>query len=278
MPTVPLRDCELYYEETGTGEPIILMPGLGHDHAYYDKTVPLLAPVGRVVAIDPRGLGRSVCPDTQYSVEQWADDVLRLIEHLGAKRAHLVGSSLGACIALQAALDDPARIASLALVAGFSELDRSLEINFRMRMKIIERLGLGDVLADHIAMWTLGRTFLDTAAGRAAADRLVSSVRRNSPEKYLAFIQAILRFGRVEPDQQGQATLTGRLGEIRVPTCIITGGEDILTPLSHAQRMNDRIAGSELHVIPGCGHITFSERPDETVALLKAFLSRVVAR
>ncbi len=278
MPTARVRNGEIYYEESGAGELIVLMPGLGHGAAYYEKTVPLLAGLGRIAAIDPRGIGRSISKSERYSVEGWAVDVIDLMDHLAVARAHLVGSSLGACVALQAALDYPARVASLGLVAGFSELDRSLELNFRMRIGIIEQQGLGDVLAAHIAMWTLGRDYINTGEGREAVERLFAAVRRNSPERYLAFIRAILAFGRLEPGQEGQKKLTERLGEIRVPTCVIVGGQDILTPVSHSEQMARRIAGAELHVVPGCGHITFTERPRETAAILRAFLGRVVPR
>ncbi|NBR28195.1 MAG: alpha/beta fold hydrolase, partial [Betaproteobacteria bacterium] len=182
MPMAPVRDGQIYYEEAGSGEAIILLPGLGHDHTYYAKTVPLLSAFARVVTLDPRGLGQSTASKTGYSVEAWADDVVRLIEHLGAPRAHLVGSSLGACVAMQAALDAPARVASLVLVAGFSELDRSLEMNFRMRLKMLDETGLSDALAMHISMWTLGRSFLDTDEGKAAMERLFGAVKRNSVE------------------------------------------------------------------------------------------------
>lgn len=278
MPTAKVRNGEIYYEENGRGELIVLIPGLGHGAAYYEKTMPLLAGLGRVVAIDPRGIGRSSSKEERYSVEGWAVDVIDLMDHLGTARAHLIGSSLGACVALQAALDYPARVVSLGLVAGFSELDRSLELNFRMRIGIIENLGLGDVLAAHIAMWTLGRDYINTPEGKAAVDRLFASVRRNSPERYLAFIRAILAFGRLEPGQDGQQKATERLGEIRVPTCVIVGGQDILTPVSHSESMARRIAGAELHVVTGCGHITFTERPNETAAILRSFLEKTLKR
>jgi pimeloyl-ACP methyl ester carboxylesterase len=232
MATARSSTGEIYFEESGSGELIVLMPGLGHGAAYFEKTVPLLAPLGHVVALEPRGVGRSTSTTDAYSVEAWAADVIELLDHFGAERAHLVGSSLGACVALQAAADFPQRVGSIVCVAGFSELDRSLELNFRMRIGIIEKLGLGDVLAAHIAMWTLGRSFINTPDGQVAVDRLFESVRRNSPERYLAFIRAILEFGRVEPWQKGEPKLTARLPHVTIPACVIVGGEDILTPVS----------------------------------------------
>jgi pimeloyl-ACP methyl ester carboxylesterase len=278
MATARLSNGEVYFEESGAGEPIVLMPGLGHGAAYYEKTMPLLAPLGHVIALEPRGVGRSTSRTDRYSVETWAADVIELLDHLGASRAHLVGSSLGACVALQAAVDFPERVASIVSVAGFSELDRSLELNFRMRIGIIEKLGLGEVLAAHIAMWTLGRTFINTPEGEAAVERLFDSVRRNSPERYLAFIRAILEFGRVEPWQKGAPKLTSRLPEIGVPTCVVVGGQDILTPVFVSQQIADAIPGAELHVIPECGHITFTERPAETAVVIRGFLDKVLRR
>jgi pimeloyl-ACP methyl ester carboxylesterase len=278
MPSIAVTNGEIYFEEAGSGELIVLMAGLGHGAAYFEKTLPLLAGIGRAVAIDPRGVGRSTSKSDDYSVEGWASDLVDLMDGLGAQSAHLVGSSLGACVALQAAVDYPQRVSSLVCVAGFSELDRSLELNFRMRIGIIEKLGLGDELAAHIAMWTLGRDFINTPDGQAAVERLFAAVRRNSPERYLAFIRAILAFGRVEPGQEGQPRLTARLGEIRAPACIIVGGQDILTPVSQSRQIADRIPGAEVYVIPGCGHITFSEKPDETAKLVGDFLRRVMKK
>jgi pimeloyl-ACP methyl ester carboxylesterase len=279
VPMAPVSNGQLYYEEQGTGELIVLLPGLGHDHTYFAKTLPLLAAAGRVVTPDPRGLGQS-SPAQSYSVERWAGDLLELIAHLSppgnAPRAHLVGSSLGACVCLQAALDDPARVASLTLVAGFSEVDPLLEMNFRTRLQILDEVGLGDIMASHVSMWTLGRTFLATAAGRAQMDKLFASVRKNSPERYRAFIQTILRFGRCEPDQAGLPKLTARLGEIRVPTRVICGGEDIMTPPALSERMAARIPGAEFRVIADCGHITFTEKPDECAQLILGFLRGVM--
>lgn len=274
MPMAPVSNGHLYYEESGGGELIILLPGLGHDHTYFTKTLPLIAVAGRVVTPDPRGLGLS-SPAQSYSVEQWAADLLELIVYLGAPRAHLVGSSLGACVCMQAALDQPARVASLTLVAGFSELDPLLEMNFRTRLKILDQAGLGDIMASHVSMWTLGRTFLASTEGRAQMEKLFASVRKNSPERYRAFIETILRFGRCEADQAGQPKLTARLGDIRVPTRVICGAEDIMTPPALSQQMAQRIPGAELRVIPHCGHIAFTEQPQASAQLIEEFLRGV---
>ena len=144
------------------------------------------------------------------------------------------------------------------------------------RLKILDAVGLGDIMASHVSMWTLGRTFLGSGAGREQMAKLFASVRKNMPERYRAFIETILRFGRCEPDQAGQPKLTARLHEIRAPACVICGEEDVMTPPSLSRAMAERIAGAELHVIPQCGHITFTEKPAETSALVAAFLRKLM--
>ena len=275
MPTAPITNGHLHYVEQGEGELIIMLPGLGHDHTYFAKTLPLIAAAGRVVTPDPRGLGLS-SPAQQYSVEQWAADVLELIQYFKAPRAHLIGSSLGACVCMQAALDQPAAVASLTLVAGFSEVDPLLEMNFRMRLKILDEAGLGGLMASHVSMWTLGRTFLATADGRAQMEKLFASVRKNTPQRYRAFIQTLLRFGRCDPDQAGQPKLSARLGEIHCSTRVICGSEDIMTPPALSEQMAQNIAGAELRMIPNCGHITFTEQPQESARLVVEFLQAVI--
>lgn len=86
MPLAPINNGHLYYEESGSGELIVLLPGLGHDHGYFATTLPLIAAAGCVVTPDPRGLGQS-SPAQSYSVEQWAADLLELISHFIAARA-----------------------------------------------------------------------------------------------------------------------------------------------------------------------------------------------
>ncbi len=103
-------------------------------------------------------------------------------------------------------------------------------------------------------------------------------MRKNSPERYSAFIQTILRFGRCEPDQAGLPKLTARLGEIRAPTRVICGAEDIMTPPALSEQIAKRIPGAQLRVIPSCGHITFTEQPVESARLIVEFLGEVIRK
>jgi pimeloyl-ACP methyl ester carboxylesterase len=278
MAFATVNGVKLYYEIHGTGDPIVLIPGLGLDHSYFQYAIPELQRHFRVVAYDPRGTGESDRPPGEYSMELWADDLQKLLVALEIERAHIVGSSLGGCVAFELLRQHPAVARSLILVAAFSELDRALETNFRMRIAIIERLGMGDVIRDHVMLWTLSREFIATARGARAADALVTGLARNDPKLYVEFLRAILRFGRVLPGQEGQPKMTELLAAITAPTLVVVGAGDILTPVSFSRRIVERMPNAELAVIERCGHITFIEQPEENTRLIADFVHRHAAR
>ncbi len=278
MAFATVNGVRLFYEVTGDGEPIVLIPGLGLDHTYFRYAIPELERHFRVIAFDPRGMGQSERPKVEYTMELWAEDVRQLLGHLGIAEAHIVGSSLGGCVAMALLRTAPAIAKSLILLAAFSELDRALETNFRMRIAIVEAMGMGPVIRDHVLLWTLSREFIETERGTQAADGLLASLASNDPALYVEFLTSILRFGRVMPGQEREPTYTTHLSAIRVPTLVIVGDRDILTPVAFSRAIVERMPNAELAVIPDCGHITFIEKPAENTRLIADFLQRHVRR
>ena len=112
MPTVSLGDADIYYEEKGQGPPLMLVPGLVGTGSFFISQVPEFSRDFRTIVHDHRGAGRSSYSRIRYSVEQMADDTLRLMSALGIERAHLVGHSTGGAIGQVIALDQPGRLRS----------------------------------------------------------------------------------------------------------------------------------------------------------------------
>ena len=274
MAYATVNGVRLFYELSGRGDPIVLIPGLGLDHTYFRYAIPELERHFRVLAYDPRGTGQSDRPAGQYSMELWAEDLRRLLAGLNISEAHIVGSSLGGCVALEAVRGTPQIAKSLILVAAFSELDRALETNFRMRIAIVEQLGMGEVIRDHVLLWTLSREFIETEGGKQAAEGLLAGLAKNDPKLYVEFLNAILRFCCALPGQERAPKFTTYLPQIKTPTLVIVGERDILTPLSFSVKISDRMPNAELAVLKGCGHITFIERPEENTRLIVDFLRR----
>jgi len=123
MATVSIGDAELYYEDTGRGEPLLLVPGLSGRGSFWTNQVADFSRDFRVVVHDHRGTARSTHSRIRYSVEQMADDVLRLMDALGIEAAHLVGHSTGGAIGQVLAIEHPRRLRSLVLSATWAGPD-----------------------------------------------------------------------------------------------------------------------------------------------------------
>jgi 3-oxoadipate enol-lactonase len=117
MPVQRVRDIDMYYEVHGTGEPLVLIGGLGNDISEWGWMVEWCARTHTVLAFDNRGAGRTDKPDAPYSIEMMAGDTDALMEALGISWAIVLGVSMGGRVALALALDHPERVASLILVS-----------------------------------------------------------------------------------------------------------------------------------------------------------------
>jgi pimeloyl-ACP methyl ester carboxylesterase len=272
MPDIEITGATLHCEVAGTGAPILLIPGLGLDHTYYRFGVPLLARRMQVLAVDPRGIGRSTKSPPPYSVESWADDFAGMIDKLGFGPIHVLGSSLGGAIALALAQRHPGRLKSLTVVGGFSELDRATELNFRLRLKLIEKLGMSDEVADYMGLWTLTRKFINSDAGYAVMRANQANIRTNSAESYSAFVEALLRWGRCQPGQEQEPKFTSLLSSIKLPTLVVTSDNDHLIPKELSDLIAARISGAKLAMMPGAGHIPFMEQPENVVRIVLDFI------
>ena len=272
MPDIDIGGAALHYATSGAGEPILLIPGLGLDHSYYRFGMPLLARHLQVLAVDPRGIGRSTKSPPPYTVEAWADDFAVMIDKLGFGPIHVLGSSLGGSMALALAQRHLGKLKSLMVVGGFSELDRATELNFRLRLRLIEKLGMSDEVADYMGLWTLTRKFINSDAGYATMRANQDIIRANSAESYSAFVEALLKWGRCQPGQEREAKFTTLLDSIALPTLVVTSDNDHLIPKELSDLIAARIAGAKLVVMPGAGHIPFMEQPAEVVRIVLAFL------
>jgi pimeloyl-ACP methyl ester carboxylesterase len=263
----------LHYATSGAGEPILLIPGLGLDHSYYRFGIPLLSRHLQVLAVDPRGIGGSTKSPPPYTVEAWADDFAVMIDTLAFGPIHVLGSSLGGSMALALAQRHPGKLKSLIVVGGFSELDRATELNFRLRLRLIEKLGMSDEVADYMGLWTLTRKFINSDSGFATMRANQANIRANSAQSYSAFVEALLKWGRCQPGQEREPKFTALLDSIKTPTLVVTSDNDHLIPKELSDLIAARIAAAKLVVMPGAGHIPFMEQPEEVVRIVLEFLA-----
>jgi pimeloyl-ACP methyl ester carboxylesterase len=166
----------------------------------------------------------------------------------------------------------PDLTSNLIVVGGFSQLDRALETNFRLRQKMIAKLGMGEEIADFMGLSTMTREFMETDAGLEVMRANQANVRNNSPELYNAFLNSILWWGRRLPGQENEPLFTARLKNIKCPTLIIAGNNDYFIPTFFSKLIAENIRGAEYHEVKNGGHIPFIEKPKESAALVTSFL------
>jgi pimeloyl-ACP methyl ester carboxylesterase len=270
---VEIDGDELFYDDTGRGTPVVLIPGLGQTHQYFKRLTDDLKQNYRVIGLDLRGVGQSPSRRAKYSMESWADDIAGVMEHAGVKDAHMLGSSLGGCVAQVFAHRHPARTRSLILSATFSEISPLLELNYRVRMDLIRQTGMSDLFAGLAITSLFGRTFYATEAGQAAAKVVTQLIRGNDQDIYLNHLQAVLDFGRCEPGQDRNDTYTRKLASFGKPALIMAGEEDVLTVAAYSRVMADAMPGSRLVIQPRAGHLNLMEQPEQSSREILQFLS-----
>ncbi len=280
MAIAKVNGVDIWYEISGSGNPLYLLPGLGLDHNYYRFAIPLLKERTAVVALDPRGIGQSGKPspaDSEYSAEVWADDAAALARSLGHERIDVLGSSLGGAMAMALALRHPDLVRSLTVIGGFSEIDRAIEMNMNFRKKVIAALGMGEVLADFMSMSTMTREFMETEQGRAVMTAIQGGVKANPADYYVAFIDAVLRWGGRLDGHRLDRSWTESISAIAAPTLVIAGDNDYFIPASFSRIIAENIPGAVYAEVAFGGHIPFIEKPRETADLVIGFLDRLDA-
>jgi 3-oxoadipate enol-lactonase len=265
MPFVRASDgIRLHYGASGRpgGPPVLLIQGLGADKQLWMLQRLALARRYRTLAVDNRGAGRSDKPYGSYSLEQMADDAVAVLDHAGADQAHIVGASMGGVIAQIIAFKHPERVRSLTLACTACQqhpwrrellaewADTALTQGMR-------------AMTNNAARWTIGpRSFRRISPAIGWLGPLAMS---RPPHAFAAQVEAILS---APEDMQGE------LGKITVPTLVMVGNQDILTPRGDSEELAERIPTAELVVISGAAHGFMVEHGTTFNRILLEFLAR----
>ena len=240
-----LPGVRLWYTDTGgRGVPVVFMHARTGSSSVWEHQIPAFTAAGyRFIAFDRRGWGRSVIDPTGVQPGTAADDLQRLVDHLGIDRFHLVGTAAGGFAALDYALSFPARLRSLVVansIGGVQDEDY-LELGRRLRPAQF------DALPPEIR--ELGPSY--RAADPEGTRRWMEFERTSRPD------------GPQAPAQPLRNRLTfAVVAGINVPTLLITGGADLYAPPPILRLFAARIKGSQSVIAPEAGHSTYWEQPE----------------
>jgi len=245
MPKETVGKIKMNYEVSGSGEPVVLITGLGGDTTFWLGMVPLLSHQFRVITFDNRNSGLTECPNEPFEIATLADDVVCLMDHLDVAKAHVLGWSMGGNIAQEIALKYPERIASLTLVSTY--MRRPSRSSYVMNTMVDSVRSGGDIECLYKIMQSYCMTEEDfkrrEEKGAGTPGRITSPL-----EQFASQLAAVDRF-----DSRQSAK------GIRVPTRVIHGKADIMVSPRLGEELAAQIEGADMILIDGGGH-TMSPR------------------
>lgn len=242
----------MYYEEHGSGFPLLLINGLGSDHLEWLHQLPAFEARFRVIVFDNRGTGETDVPPGPYTTARMADDAASLLRALGIPRAHVLGVSLGGMIAQEVALRHPGMVDGLVL--GCTGPGGDLSVRPSPEAMAAFALAKGDDPETELRRM-LPFLYTDTCI-RERPGETEGFVRRRldhptPTEGYLAQLSAAVTHDA-----------SSRLEKILARTLVISGDADRLVNWENSLRLANRIPGAKLVVLPGAPHRLFAETAD----------------
>ncbi|MFT5240709.1 MAG: pimeloyl-ACP methyl ester carboxylesterase [Candidatus Promineifilaceae bacterium] len=255
IPAVTTNGIEVYYEEQGSGTPLLLIMGITATGAVWEKHAEFWQQSFRCIMPDNRGVGLSEKPEGPYSSAMMADDHAGLLQELGIESAHVVGVSMGSIIAQQLALRHPQCVNSLVLMCPWARCDAYAKSIFnhmevaKARLTPAEFMEFIQLLIFAKPSWDDADTYQSLLDGRS--------------EAALAPIQQPLHGLIGQSAACKDHDVLADLPKIASPTLVIGGEDDIFTPSWMAKEVAEAVPGAELHLYPFAGHAFHWEHLEE---------------
>jgi 3-oxoadipate enol-lactonase len=249
----------LHYATAGDGAAVVLVHGFGLDLSMWDAQWSAFAQHHRVIRYDLRGYGDSSVPEGEYS---HADDLLALIDFLGARPVHLVGLSLGGRVALRVAAQEPGAVRSLTLADAAMDGHLWSPDWLQRWRKMTDAAKRGDVKQAK-QLWQEHILFEP-----ANKDPQVAGALREMIDRYSGW-----HLGHPDPGTAPRTPVAQMLQSISIPTLVLVGELDLPDFQSIARRLGQEIPLAELRTITGSGHMSNMEAPQVFNELVLKFLS-----
>ncbi|WP_286264631.1 alpha/beta fold hydrolase [Thalassotalea atypica] len=265
-----IEGMQLHFRDEGLRDdptPIILIHGTSASLHTWDDWVEILKTEHRVIRFDLPAFGLTgPDPDNDYTIENYADTVIALLDHLQVKESILVGNSLGGYVAWATTIIYPDRVKQLTLIdaSGYPFESQSVPIAFKIANTPVLNKIMNKVLPRSVVRSSLENVYGDPSQ---VTDGLVNRYFELTTRK--GNRQALTeRFRQTRP-----GPIADKMSEIKQPTLIMWGGQDRLIPTENGERFNREIQNSQLVRFDELGHVPHEEAPMKTVAAFKAFIA-----
>jgi 3-oxoadipate enol-lactonase len=251
MTLARIDDIQMAYTDSGIGRPVVLIHGYPFNRTLWNEQVAALSTSYRVIAPDLRGFGESDASDGTATMNRMAQDAALLLNHLGVTRATIAGLSMGGYVALAFYKQFPSRVRALVLADTRAQADTEEAKQTRAQhaeKALTEGMaGIADIMLPKLLT-------PETVSKRPeVVKRVRDMMLKTKPEGAAAALR-----GMAEREDQ-----TELLPQISVPTLILVGAEDAITPVADSEKMHHAIAGSRLVVLENAGHVSNLERIEQ---------------
>lgn len=245
----------LHYKVIGKGTPLVMIHGFAYGSAIWRNQLEGLSHRCMCIAVDLRGHGESSKSSSDYSLDTFSSDISRVLDELGIEKTVVMGWSMGGFVALRFYLNWPQRVIGLILVSVRTV--SPLNIN-RLHLDEIKQIGY----KEHIRLATLRSIHARVDSG--VFEEIVNA-RLKTPKKVA--LKILDTFKGYNP--------LAHMPDVKVPTLIIVGRNDIVTPVSDAEYLHKLIAHSQLEILENCGHLPMIENPTHFNVVVSKFLDGV---
>lgn len=262
---IKLNGIDINYTERGLpqGLPVVFLHGFPFNHTMWEPQMKALPNNIRAITFDIRGHGESDVAEGQYTIELFVDDLIALLDHLVIEKAVVCGLSMGGYIALRGVERHPERFRALVLCDTRSEADPDAgKIKRSATIRAIRDNGVAPFAETFLKAVFAERSF---ETNPVAVGAIKAAITANSPIGICGTAIALA----------ARTDTTHSLREITIPTLILVGEHDSLTPPSASRAMHEAITGSEFHIIPHAAHMSNLENSPEFNKHLLAFLNRI---
>ena len=274
MPYATTNDgVQLYYEEVGSGTPLIFVHEFAGDHRSWENQMQHFGRRYRAITYAARGYPPSDIPESSASYSQFraADDILAVLDHLGIEKAHVVGLSMGGFATLHFGFRHPQRALSLCVAGCGYGAELEKRDQFRAEADAVVASLLSDGMEKFAARYAYGPTRVQFAA----KDPRGFAIFAQQLAEHSALGSANTQLG-CQKERPSLYTLTAEMEKLTVPTLILTGDED-WPCLAPGLLMKRHIPSAALSVMPNCGHTINLEAPQMFNEIVGDFMAQVDA-
>jgi pimeloyl-ACP methyl ester carboxylesterase len=278
VPYVAVENGRLYYTVYGSGPALVLLHSAWASHEWWKWQIPVLAEKYRIYALDIRGHGKSTPLQKRYSAAGFAKD-LKICHHaLNIEKTALIGWSLGGIISMQYCIHNPLQVAALVLIATQGHQNPRLKrqiivyyfqallkllTDFSQPRKYDRKAQKFPSQTDEWLKWQVKRMVSPTAP-KEVLDWIMADITNNPRKNFWEIIKSVWDWTGGE-----------QLRRIQVPTLILVGDQDSLTPPSMSQRLHTAIPNSKLIIVKDASHYLVLERPDRVNSEILKFLKDI---